>query len=186
LEKPLAYATLLEKTTQITALTYSNNVSIDLADILDEARLPAIVKSAARSAHYGFDLQHGHFEKFTHNFMQNSDINKLKFKKIEGTAFSLPFYTARIQTRRGCVETVRASTLARTALELASKITHNLMPQEYMIASQSHSIAQALMRAVNDLNMLGCLLDKNFIPLHKVQAKKSTDSAVFLRGTSFI
>ena len=161
---PLAYVELLEKATQIAALTYSNNKSVNLHSLLASFNLPFILDTTTRIALYSHDLKQKEINRFLKNFVADLNIHKLQLREISGTGSSLPFFTTTLHTSKGHCASARATKLHRTLLKLAASITHDLIPQEYAYASHGAPEGHHLLKIANELHMISAILNPHFIP----------------------
>lgn len=169
-EDPLGYIQSLDKTNQIKALMYSNNASLDLSSIMEEHHMANLIEITARISRLAYDLNTKNFDRFSKLFCDDFDLKKLCIKSFKSGDNSNKFYLARIQTKHNNTVSVRACTLSGLAAALSDKTLKDLMTMEFGY-NYSHS-AQHLLNVSSKLATIARVLDKNFIPEHKLERYK--------------
>ena len=169
-EDPRGYIHSFDKTNQIKALMYSNNTSLDLSSIMDTHHLSNLIKITARVSRLAYDLDTKNFDRFSKLFCEDFDLKNLCIKTFKTKNDTNQFYIARIQTHHDNTVSVRACTLSGLAAALSDKTLKDLMTMEFGYNySQS---AQHLLNVSSKLATIARVLDKNFIPQHKLASYK--------------
>lgn len=159
----LTYVSMLEKALQIQALMLSNNMTLDLSFSFDEARLAALLESAALQARYAFDLSRGQFYRFSFDFIRNNGLKALSIKKYRGSSETgAPFYSGQLTTDKN--KSVRASghSLPTMIKALSDKIVSDLVTLEF--GYRSEDSAHNLLLVASKLGVMSRILDQNFAP----------------------
>jgi hypothetical protein len=165
---PFRYVRLFEKTSQINALKFSNNATINIAETLDDTRLPAILQRISRVSLYAFDLETEKFDDFERNFVTDQELRRIEIKKVEGHA-GMPFYLANAETLRRNHVSVRSSTLHGAASYLSDKIIQDVIAKEfgYTVDSKMHK----LLATATALSTLSFALNDRFEPAKKAKGR---------------
>ena len=159
---PRAYLENLEKITQIKALMFSGNATIDLSESFDHPRLIAILENCARIARYSFDLQTNKFHRFSHYFCKDQMIDRVQIKKISSLDPSASFYVAKLKTLNAKSVTTRACTVPTILRNLSEQVIRELITGEFSYPFQNSS--HNLLNLSSILSILSRVLDENFIP----------------------
>lgn len=167
-KRPDLYVRILEKTSQIKALVYSNNTTINLSETMDDKRLSAILMSAATLARYGYDLMEDNFSRFAETFGHDFSLRKIELHCIaQKNDSSLPF-AARLETRRSNEVKVQAATLPALLLALSDQIIRDIITLEFGYGEQS--TAHLLLSMTSKLSELSFILNDRFSPEKKIAA----------------
>lgn len=165
-DNPLAYIDTLDKANQIKALLYSNNSTVNLADTLDDSRVASLIKTTARISRCAYDLHTLNFERFGSVFCKEFDLKGLKIKKFNSRSENQRFYLGRIQTRTEHTVCVRSCSLSGLMTQLSDKTMNDLIALE--IGMRNDASAHKLLSASSKLLTISHILNKNFIPQHKL------------------
>ncbi len=165
-DDPLAYIDTLDKANQIKALLYSNNSTVNLAETLDDSRVASLIKTTARISRCAYDLDTLNFERFGSVFCKEFDLKGLKIKKFNSRSESQRFYLGRIQTRTDNTVCVRSCSLSGLMTQLSDKTMNDLIALE--IGMRNDASAHKLLSASSKLLTISHILNKNFIPQHKL------------------
>lgn len=176
----LQYARILDKSLQVSALSLSNNIGIDLTEILDHDKLSPILQSVAQKAQYCFNLDQKKYKEFSRDYNQDLECAHVKVRHIQSTLYSSPFYTAHFQTNRGGVATIRDAALY-TALGKLSEIIVQDLVMKQSLASSDYTL-QRLLNAASDLFAMSCILNPSFKP-YQLTAASQAVAANKLHGT---
>ena len=164
---PMVYVDTLDKANQIKALLYSNNTTVNLAETLDTHRVASLIKTTARISRCAYDLDHKNFERFASMFCKEFDLKGLKIKKYSGrNERSHNFYLGRMQTRTDNIICARSCSLAGLMTALSDKTMNDLISLE--IGMHNDSAAHKLLSASSKMLTISHILNKNFIPQHKL------------------
>ncbi|MGB0720217.1 MAG: hypothetical protein ACPGRX_07070, partial [Bdellovibrionales bacterium] len=163
---PLSYIASLEKATQIKALMYSNNTTINIAETLDSAKLSPILQSSAMLSRYAYDLRHGHYERFCEAFAEEYTLKGVKIREFVSKDKKNDFYVARIQTIHDNSVCVRGCTLSAVMAALSERAIRDLITMEF--GHKFEASAQNLLRASTRLSKLSWILDDNFSPTRQL------------------
>lgn len=165
-KNPLAYIDTLDKTNQIKALLYSNNSTLNLAETLDESRVASLIKTTARISRCAYDLNTRNFERFGSVFCKDFDLKGLKIKKFTSRTEHQKFYLGRIQTRTDNIICVRSCTLSGLMTQMSDRTMNDLIALE--IGMRNDASAHKLLSASSKMLTISHILNKNFIPQHKL------------------
>ena len=175
-KNPFLYIETLEKTTQIKALMFSNNITNDLSEIFDDSRLVAILEEAARLGRYSFDLKQNKFYRFGHFFCEDLRLKRIQIKHISGIDPKDSFYVAKLKTEHDNVVSSRACTLHGVMKDLSDKTLRDLITAEF--GHQFDGSAHNLLTVSSKLATISHILDERFVPLQKIKDTKPVSSAV--------
>jgi hypothetical protein len=175
-KNPLLYARMLEKVTQVNALVFSNNHDINLADIFENNRLIPILENSAIVARHSYDLETEKFENFSYRFCETYILKSLQLTKYANRTPGSVFYAAEMKTENNNSVHARASQLNQLLDKLSEKTVRDLMTTEYN--HHFYKSAQNLLVVSSNLSVMGRVLDKNFIPLHKTERFKHLNSSI--------
>ncbi len=174
-KNPMGYVSLLEKATQIKALIFSNNQTIDLSETLDSFRLTPILKSAAILSRYAFDLDNARYHRFCRIFSEEYELKSVKLKRFTSDNEENTFFIARIQTQHDNSVSVRACTLAGLTAALSDRTLRDLITMEF--GHRFEGSAHNLLKLSTRLSSLSCVLDDAFVPHEKIkQSNRIEDS----------
>jgi hypothetical protein len=175
---PLAYIEILEKTNQINALMYSNNATLNLAEIMEGARIASLIETSVDISRRAYDLKTMNFERFADHFRHYSDLKNVNIKKFTCSRQENEFYLARIQTHRDNSVCVRACTLSGLTAALSERMLHDLIAMEL---GRYNNNARHLLHVSTKLSTISRIVDENFIPQHKLaqyeKLRKQMDTA---------
>ena len=173
----LLYTAALEKATQINALSFSNNIYIDLSEILKERHLKTMLKTASVQARYSFDLKTEKFSRFEKSFCKDYFLSKLHFNKCINNAEQSVFYHVELETQN--YNTVRCSSahLYSVIHKLSNKTVRDLMISEY--GSHSQTAARNLLAASSNLSIISKILNKNLNPMHRIKQISDEQAKAF-------
>ena len=174
---PLSYVAFLEKATQLKALMFSNNQTVDLASIISSTQMPAMLKSASMTSRYAFDLKKMRLKRFCDVFSVEHGLKSIKIKKF--ITQNNTFFIARIQTHHDNGVVVRGCTLAGLTAALSDKTIRDLITMEF--GHRYEGSAHNLLRVSTRLAALSCLLDDAYLPSDKIKIidKAPDQSALF-------
>lgn len=173
-KNPFMYIENLEKTTQIKALMFTGNMTADLSDSFDDARLPSILEDSARLARFSFDLRQRRFHRFGHYFCESHGLKRLQIRKMQGTAMHEPFYIGKLSTPNNNAVSVRACSLHRLLKELGDATLRDLITAEYGHPFQS--AAYDLLAVSSKLSTISHVLDEHFVPAQKIRPDSRDES----------
>lgn len=167
-KRPDIFVRILEKTTQIKALVYSNNTTINLAETLDRQRLPPILQSAGMLARYGFDLEEENFLRFAELFARDFSLKSIGLHKVASATSNGPeiHYDAQLETRLSNEVKVRATTLPALLLALSDQIIRDVITLEFGYGQQN--TAHLLLSMTSKLSELSFILNDRFVPSRKI------------------
>jgi len=169
---PARYIRLLDKTTQIKALKFSNNASINLAEILDDMKLPGILAASAQIAFYAYALWLEDFEKFQEMFVRHTSLKGIEIKKSAGYAPKTSFYVVTAETRRNSKVSARSSTLHAALSFLSDKFMQDIIAKEF--GSSSDAWLNSLLHISSILSNLSFVLNEGFDPARKMDDQSMT------------
>ena len=164
--EPLAYAEILEKASQISALMVSNNQSVVLSSITNLQQLRPLLNNVARLSRHAFDLKYNHLSRFCRAFATEYDIQRLKIKRFSSDGIEDAFFIARLQTKTGNGISVRACTMTGIMAAMSDKTLKDLITMEF-----GHRRDQSLQKLINvssKFASLSYILDTHFIPENKI------------------
>lgn len=164
---PLSYVRALDKTTKINALVFSNNSTVNLSAILEEPHLRTMIETSAALARCSYDLAHEQFERFEEYFCQNYLLSRLQLEKLTDRDQETRFYRAELETRNRNRVLCRSSNLYAVINKLSKKTARDLTTMEYGYRSQRS--AQNLLVVSSNLSVISKILNKNFIPEHRIR-----------------
>jgi hypothetical protein len=164
----LAYVQFFEKATQINALIFSNNNTLDLSETFDDKRLVAILEDSAKLARYALDLKRRKFKKFCEDFCQEYELHTMEIKRIGGRVPGTAFYTAMIRTKNLNEISVRSPSVSRIMTMLSDKTMQDLLTVEF--GHHLGTSAHTLLTASSKLSALGRILDSEFNPENVIEA----------------
>lgn len=167
-KNPLLYIQLLEKTLQIKSLMFSNNVTVDLSDSFDEARLAAILEMAARIARYSHDLSLANYRRFDAELCRNMSLKRIQVKPISNLDPNGTFYVAKLTTLNNNSVSTRSCTVFNALRALSDKVVRELITTEFSYPSQTS--AHNLLLVSSKLATISRILDDSFIPEQYVAA----------------
>ncbi|GJL84551.1 MAG: hypothetical protein DHS20C02_03260 [Micavibrio sp.] len=162
----LAYAAHLEKTTQIKALMFSDCTTIDLTKTFDTQKITAIVRSAAIFAGYALDLERHHFRRFSRGFRQSCSLGEVYINSLYQEDPNTEFFKGFVKTKQGNAVCADGSSLTNILADLSDKIVQDLIAMEF--GENHRRTAHKLLGASFKLSTTSRILDKNFIPCHKL------------------
>jgi hypothetical protein len=174
LRNPLGYVEALDKTNQIKALMYSNNMTTNLADTMEIERIAPIIENTAKISRYAFDLQIVEYDHFAQLFCGDFELKALKIKKFIPTTSDNSFYIARMQTRYNNSIAVRRCTLPGLIAALSEHTLRDLITMEF--GHRYQNSAQNLLNASARLATLSRVLDEHFIPECHLRNTKAPES----------
>ena len=163
---PIGYIRLLEKTTQIKAIKFSNNASVNLAEILDDMKLPGILAASAQFALYAYELRLGNFTKFQEMFARHTALKNIEIKKLEGHDPKTRFYVVSAETKRNNLVSARSSTLHAALSYLADKFMQEIITKEF--GSGSNAWLNSLLHISSILSNVAFVLNEGFDPSRKL------------------
>lgn len=163
---PAWFVRTLEKATQVNALILSNNTTIDLAQTVEEQRLPPMVKTCMRMAEYAYNLEYNENEAFSARFCEHFSLKTLKIEKIRGFASSSWVYVGTLTTHSGNRISADGLTIHGLIRDLSQKIITELLPREF--GYDLNRPAHRYLLAASKLASLGYLMDEHFEPVHKM------------------
>lgn len=159
---PLRFVATFEKTNQIKALTYSNNVTTDLGRTVPPERLSAIVQSAARLSRYAYALQGGTLDEFADRFCGDAGLKSVDVRRFLSRTGTSAYYTARLQTRKDNEVKVHSGLLHAVMAGLAERIVQDILAME--AGHRFGRSAQKLMIVASELATLSRIVDESFVP----------------------
>ena len=165
------YVRLLEKTTQIKALIFSNNNTVDLSQTFDNDKLIILLQSSAALAGYAFDLTFEKYRHFERNFCAQFGLLSLKIRKIESYGMEDDFYAGKLETLRKLTVDARHKSLNTTILSLSERILHDLIARELTLPSQS--AAYSLLKISSELATIAHVINHDFDPMTKIIHEKA-------------
>ncbi|MGH1399037.1 MAG: hypothetical protein ACRBCT_07475 [Alphaproteobacteria bacterium] len=163
---PLSYIRSFDKTCQIKALMYSNNRSIDLSDVMEAARLKAMLRNAARTSRYAYDLGQDNLKRFCKGFARDFDFKAINIKHFTSGDGRQTFFVARLHTRHDNSVCVRACSLSGIMAALSQRTLHDLITMEF--GHRFGASADNLLIAASKLSAISYILDENFIPKREI------------------
>lgn len=161
----------LERCTQIKALIFSNNHTIDLSETFDNDKLKILLQATAGLAMHVFDLNYGKYRSFERRFCRQFGLYALSIRKIPARSMEDDFYAARLETLRKTGVEARQTTLSGALISLSEKILHDLIVRELSMPTQS--AAYSLLKISAELSTIAHALNPGFEPAHKVIAEKA-------------
>ncbi|MCK6418921.1 MAG: hypothetical protein L6Q57_08330 [Alphaproteobacteria bacterium] len=161
----------LERCTQIKALVFSNNHTIDLSETFDNDKLKILLQATANLALYTFDLYHGKYRSFERRFCRQFGILSFSIRKITGKDMEDDFYVARLETLRKSGVDCRQTTLYSALISLSEKILHDLIVRELSMPTQG--AAYSLLKISAEVATIAQALNPEFIPAQKVITEKT-------------
>lgn len=170
--RPKLYVTFLEKATQIYALIYSQNLSYNIAQTIDEEKLPAILNTIMRAAQRATELQTGNYRFFEKRMCNKFELSKFLINHYNATNGSNGFWTIHIKTKSGQAANIRSNTLHDAIGQIAQKIRHDLFSHE--ITNRSDKLAYALMTLSTKLMAIEKIIDPDFVPSEHVLCENKT------------
>ncbi len=162
----LAYTTHLEKTTQIKALMFSGCTTIDLTETFDTQKLTAIVRSAAIFAGYALNLEQHHFHRFSRGFRESCSLEEVYIDNLHKQGPDTELFKGFVKTKRGNAVSADGASLADVLTHLSEKIVQDLIALEF--GGNHRRTAHNLLGASFKLSTTSRILDKSFIPIHKL------------------
>jgi hypothetical protein len=177
-KETLAYVNFFEKATQINALMFSNNMTIDLSETFDDARLVAILEDSAKMARYALDIKRRKFKEFSRNFCDEYDLHSLEIKKIAGFNPQAAFYSAQLMTRHLNMTSVRGPSLSKIMAKLSESTVQDLVTAEFghYLGGAAHN----LLNVSSKFSAIGRILDSEFCPariVSQMQQRRNSLSA---------
>ncbi len=169
--EPTEFVRLFDKTTQINALKFSNNTTVNLAETLDDAKLPAILRRTFNVTFYAHDLKNEKFTNFQERFVNEHDLKRLDIVRADGTA-GTPFYLATVETQRRNMAAVRSSTLHGLASYLSDRIVEDIIAKEF--SYNADSWVHKLLNTASVLSTLSYVLNDRFEPSRKMGGTASS------------
>ncbi len=177
---PLTYVESLDKANQIKALMYSNNATINLAEIMDDERVASLIETTASISRCAFDLHTHNFERFSKMLCQKFDLKNVKIKKFRSRRKENELYLARIQTRYNNSVCVRACTLTGLTAALSERTLRDLITMEF--GHSYNNSAHSLLNVSSKLATISHILDQNFIPERKLARYNALRSQMSTAG----
>ncbi len=171
LKDPSQIVLLLDKTTQVQALKFSNNITVNLAETLDDSKLPAMLERAFDITIYANELRSGRFTDFQEQFIEDHGFRRFEIRTTESGS-GLPFYLGTAETQRRNTVSVRSSTVHGLALYLSDKIVEDIIAKEFAYSEDSG--VQKLLNAASVLSTLSLVLNERFDPARKISSKASS------------
>lgn len=165
-KSPRPYVKLIEKTSQINALMFSNNQTINLAGTMNEKHLTAIIQNVSVLSRHAFDLQSFALKRFCQSFAHEHNLKSVKIKQFMPRDLDSGFFIARLQTHHDNNISVRACTLAGLMTSLSDRTLNDLMTMEF--GHRFEGSAHNLLNASSKLSSLSYILDEDFMPKSKV------------------
>ncbi len=169
--RPHLYVTLLEKATQIYALFYSQNLSSNIAQTIDEEKLPAILKSIMRATQRATELETGNYRFFEKRICKRFELSKFLINHYNATNGSNGFWTIHIRTKSGQEANIRSNQLHDAIGQIALKIRHDLF--SYEITNRNDKFAYALMTLSTKLMAIEKIIDPHFVPSEHLLCEKT-------------
>lgn len=173
---PLGYVESLDKTNRIKALMYSNNTTVNLAEVLDSSRITSLVKTTARISRCAFDLSTKNYRRFAAMFCEDFDLKSIKIKKFYSRETDGELYLGRIQTRYNNSVCARACSLVGLTAALSDRTLRDLITMEF--GHSYNNSAHALLNASAKLSTISRILDENFIPERKLDRYKTLSNSL--------
>jgi hypothetical protein len=161
-EAVTSYVEILEKTTQIDALTFSNSTTSNLPDIFDDRRLVPILEGSAKTAFYALDLANGNYARFGQRFCSEFSLKEMTLRTAIQLEIEKPYYFAKLETVHNNAVSAYAPYLHIVMLELARKTVQNLIAAEYGYHMQNS--AHNLLMVSSKLSILARILDERYVP----------------------
>ncbi len=166
-KSPLEFVKLLEKTTQVKALIFSNNKTVDLSETLDDARMSALLPGSALLAQQSFCFKNEALHKSEKKFCKDYSLKNFKIKRISADDSCKSFYSGTLETQRCNSIYVRVTHLHDILNYFSEKIVSDLIAREtgYNLQSSAHTLLKMSYR----LSVLARIIDESFIPLKKIE-----------------
>lgn len=165
---PRMVVRFVEKSTQISALIYSDHYTLDITETIDQSRLPALLKNAIETAGMANDLYTGNFPRFALHFMRRFDLGLIEVLPLNHKNAEKKLFRSRIVTARGSQVSVIGSHIPNLLLELSEKIVKDVITQEY--CDNMKRSAHTLLNVTSMLGTLARILDNSFVPKDKVES----------------
>ena len=165
---PIEFVRFFDKTTQIKALRFSNNTTVNLAETLDVSKLPAILKRIQNVTIYALQLKNERFTEFQTSMMLDHDLKRMEIVRADGTG-GTPFYLATLETQRRNVAASRSSTLHGLASYLSDRIIEDIIAKEF--SYNADSWVHKLLNTASALSTLSYVLNDRFEPSRKMGGK---------------
>lgn len=166
---PLSFVKALDKTSQIKALMLSNNETINLTETIDEARLGALMKSAAKISRHAYDLNFRNFSRFSRQFAKEFNLKHFKIKRFRAGSAENMFFVARVETQHENSVSVRACSLEGMLSSLSDRTVRDLITMEF--GHQFEKSAFNLLNLSAKLATIGHIVDENFDPAKRLHEK---------------
>ncbi len=173
---PASYIKIFEKTTQIKALKFTNNASINLAGTLDDPKLAGILSVTATLSDFALCLSAGAHDKFSKTFTNNSGLRHFFLKNEPRGATDR--YFAEAETRRGNKISVHSSNLHGVLSHAADKIIEDALAREF--SHLNESMTQEVLNAAQKLAQLSLILNETFDPARKISKKAAAGMSISL------
>ena len=142
------------------------DASVNLAEILDDMKLPGILAASAQFALYAYELRLGNFTKFQEMFARHTALKNIEIKKLEGHDPKTRFYVVSAETKRNNLVSARSSTLHAALSYLADKFMQEIITKEF--GSGSNAWLNSLLHISSILSNLAFVLNEGFDPSRKL------------------
>jgi len=168
-DDPRGFVQVFDKSIQLNALTYSNNSSIDLSDVLDYDKLPAILNYIARLASYGFVLQNKRFEEFAIDYNKKLGCCGVSITLEKASHYTPASYVTYFKMHDGNAVSRKDYLLHKAIASLSHAIVDDILMTKYLQAPADQ--AQALLGTASELYILSCIINQDFFPHHYARLK---------------
>ncbi len=167
---PTEIVRIFDKTTQVKALKFSNNTTINLAETLDDSKLPSLLEHVLYITMVADTLRHEQFQDFEDRFAVKYGFKRMDIRRSEG--HGTPFYLAAAETQKRNALAARSSTLHGLMTYMSDKIIEDVIAKEF--AYNADSWVQKLLNAASILSTLSLVLNERFEPSRKMTGKASS------------
>lgn len=160
------FVELIEKSLQAQSLKLSGQTTHRIVDVIHSDKLASLIYHTVATARDCYSLKHEAYCDFTHSMRRDYQLHEAYIKFIKGTHASDHDYKghfkARLKTLSAHTVTARSCQLPHLLQNLANIIMTDLVVQEY----QSHDthVATNLVKLSSQLDMMGLILDPDYIP----------------------
>lgn len=175
----LEYVTTIDRISQLYALNFSNQSSIDITEILGPQRLKPIMNNIATTALHAVYLHAGKFSSF--NQSMNTDLmhHKLLIRKIKASRSSASFYSACLKTSYGItIPKIQDRSLHKVLAEMSAEISTSMIADHIISAADMH--LNTSIKIASELSLLSATLNPDLKPSHLlVRHNKSKQNQKF-------
>ena len=158
---------LIEKTTQIQSLMFSNNATCDITEIMTHRRMKSYLEHVVELARAALYLKNGHYGAFAETLCTDFELRALTIQNLNKGYSANDFFKITLKTRRGNEVMCEGFYLRNCLSILSQKIISDLLIVE--TSNNFQADAHRLLKLSSDLSMLSLVLDEQFVPRRKIK-----------------